>query len=164
MKSEIRKGIVADAPYIAEIQNYYILNTTITFELEPISIEEMERRISEIVANYPFLVYIEDGELKGYCYAHKWKERKAYSATAEISIYLHPTVCQRGVGLRLMTQLIEECRNRGLKTLIACVTEENAGSIHFHKKLGFEKVSHFRAVGRKFDRWLDVIDFQLTLS
>ena len=164
MESEIRQGSVEDAASIADILNYYIINTTITFEMNPISADEMKRRILDIVSNYPFFVYTEDGKLKGYCYVHQWKERKAYDTTAETSIYLHPTVCQSGIGLKLMTRLIEECQNRGLKTLIACVTEENTSSVHFHEKLGFEKVSHFRAVGRKFDRWLDVIDFQLILS
>lgn len=164
MESSIRRGEIADAPAIVKILNHYITHTTVSFELEPVSEEEMTRRITEIAAHYPYFVYTEDGEVKGYCYVHKWKERKAYSQTAETTIYLHPAVRKSGIGTRLMRQLIEECRKAGLKSLIACVTEENVESMRFHEKIGFEKVSHFRSVGRKFDRWLDVIDYELLLK
>lgn len=164
MESIIRQGKIEDAPAIAKILNHYITTTTVSFEMEPVSEKEMTRRITAIAARYPFFVYTEDGEVMGYCYVHQWKERKAYNLTAETTIYLHPSIRHGGVGHRLMDTLIEECRNRGFKSLIACVTEENEESMHFHENIGFTKVSHFRSVGRKFDRWLDVIDYELLLQ
>lgn len=164
MESLIRRGKVDDAPAIVKILNHYIANTTVSFEMEPVSEEEMTIRITVIAARYPFFVYTEDGEVMGYCYVHQWKERKAYNHTAETTIYLHPSVKRSGIGTQLMRRLIKECRDYGLKSLIACVTQENVESMRFHEKIGFEKVSHFKSVGRKFDRWLDVIDYEMLLQ
>lgn len=69
-----------------------------------------------------------------------------------------------GIAGALMQRLIEDCRKRGCKVLIADITAENEGSRRFHERLGFTQVSHFRQVGRKFGRWLDVIDYQLNLG
>ena len=84
----IRKVQKTDAARLAEIYNYYISNTTITFETEEIDAQEMENRISSLSATGPYLVYEEDGIIKGYCYAHPWKVRKAYANTYEVTIYL----------------------------------------------------------------------------
>ena len=99
----------------------------------------------------------------GYCYAHLWKERVAYSQTLETTIYLHPDYCHRGIGKRLMQQLIEQCRAQGFHALIACITGGNEGSIALHQSLGFEQRSCFKEVGHKFGAWLDVVDLELIL-
>lgn len=98
-----------------------------------------------------------------YCYAHLWKEREAYSKTLETTVYLAPEACHKGIGPLLMTHLIDECRRQGYHALIACITADNLSSLRFHQRLGFRQVSRFSEVGRKFDRWLDVIDLELIL-
>lgn len=160
----IRNVSPRDAQAIADIYNGYITGSVITFETEPLRVEEMEARISGIAASYPYLVYMEGDELAGYCYAHAWKERAAYRYTLETTVYLAPRHVGKGIGRRLMERLIEECRAGGYHALIACLTAGNEASRSLHEKLGFKKVSHFERVGLKFGRWLDVEDWELELE
>lgn len=159
----IRTVTTADAPVIADIYNGYIASSTATFETEHVTVDEMTRRIGDISARFPYFVWTEQGRVLGYCYAHPWKERAAYCNTWETTIYLHESAFRRGIGRQLMQRLIAECRRLGAHALIACITAENEPSIAFHQSLGFRKVSHFREVGRKFHRWLDVDDLELIL-
>ncbi len=153
-----------DAPAITAIYNRYITRTTVSFETEPLSETSMLERIEAISSEFPYFVYEYDGSVVGYCYAHLWKERAAYSKTLETTVYLAPEACGKGFGAELVRRLIEACRERGFHSLIACITAENSRSVAFHEALGFRKVSHFRQVGRKFGRWLDVLDLQLLLD
>lgn len=159
----IRKVNATDAQAIAHIYNHYVLNTTISFETQAVTTAHMLHRITNISAQYPYLVYEHEGRVVGYCYAHLWKERVAYSQTLETTIYLHPDYCHRGIGKRLMQQLIEQCRAQGFHALIACITGGNEGSIALHQSLGFEQRSCFKEVGHKFGAWLDVVDLELIL-
>ena len=159
----IREVRPDDAAQIAEIYNRYILETTISFETQPLSAEDMRKRIEEISSYFPYLVAENNGKLIGYCYAHPWKERAAYCKTLETTIYLASEAKGKGLGTRLMDRLIDECRNRGYHVLIACITAENEESCRFHERLGFKKVSHFEQAGQKFGRWLDVADYELIL-
>ncbi len=79
------------------------------------------------------------------------------------TVYLTPEACHKGIGPLLMTHLIDECRRQGYHALIACITADNLSSLRFHQRLGFCQVSRFPKVGRKFGRWLDVIDLELIL-
>lgn len=160
----IREVTSADYRSIAEIYNGYVLGSTATFETEPVSVEEMSRRIKSISSTYPYYVYELNGELAGYCYAHAWKERAAYSQTLETTIYLSPAHQGKGIGKQLMLRLIADCRSRGYHALIACITAENQRSRRFHEKLGFRQVSLFQEVGKKFSRPLDVADYELLLD
>ncbi len=159
----IRKVTAQDAETIAGIYNRFVEHSDISFETSPVTTAEMRRRIEDISAQYPYLVYEEDGEVLGYCYAHAWKERAAYCHTAETTVYIASGAQGRGIGKALMLRLIDECRNAGIHALVACITGGNENSIRLHHRLGFRSVSHFPQVGRKFGRWLDVVDYQLLL-
>lgn len=159
----IRPVTLSDAERITEIYNHYIAETTISFETEPLTVAQMEARINDISAHHPYFIYESNGMILGYCYAHPWKERAAYSATLETTIYLDKDATHRGIGRQLMQHLIEACRAKGFHALIACITADNAPSITLHKELGFRQVSLFKEVGRKFDRLLDVVDMELLL-
>lgn len=152
-----------DGAAIAEIYNHYIAETTATFDTEEVSTEDMSQRILNITNEGPYLVYEADGQIIGYAYAHKWKTRTAYDLSYETTIYLRPGHEGQGIGTKLMKELIEECRFRGIHALIACITCPNEPSVRLHKKLGFTPVSHFREVGLKFGSWLDVQDLELVL-
>lgn len=161
---KIRKVTTADSAAIADIYSRYVEETTISFETTPPDSSEMSLRISAISNSHPYLVSEDEtGAIIGYCYAHPWKERAAYSRTWETTIYLSPKAMGNGVGKQLMERLITECRSHGCHALIACITAENTASISFHSSLGFQKVSHFREVGFKFGRYLDVVDMELLL-
>ena len=159
----IRYVTQRDVKRITEIYNDYIINTTISFEVKPLTEDEMRNRIESVLAHGPFLVWEEDGEIAGYCYAHPWKERAAYHNTLETTVYLAPQYFRRGIGTQLMHELINQCRVDNIKVLIACITANNEASIKMHEALGFKQVSYFSQVGEKFGQWLDVIDMQLTL-
>lgn len=160
----IRKVSSEDAKAIVAIYNEYVNRSVITFETEPVSEEEMASRIASISSHYPYFVYEADCKVVGYCYAHAWKEREAYRHTLETTVYLSPDFSGKGIGMLLMKKLIEECRSSGYMALIACITEGNTASLALHKKLGFEQVSCFKNVGFKFNRWLDVVDYELQLQ
>lgn len=159
----IRKVHTSDAQAITLIYNEYVLHSTISFETLALTCNEMTKRITDIASAYPYLVYEENGEIAGYCYAHPWKERAAYQNTLETTIYISPTHARKGIGELLMNALIDECRNRGFHALIACITADNEPSCRLHTKLGFKQVSSFKEVGRKFGKWLGVVDYELIL-
>lgn len=160
---EIRYVRPADMPEITRIYNHYVLETDISFETEPVSVGEMTKRMEEFTASYPYIICEADGRVAGYCYAHPWKSRAAYAGTLETTIYLDPDFTRRGIGLALMEHLIDDCRKAGFDSLIACITGGNEASCRMHERLGFRQASFFKAVGRKFGRMLDVVDYQLQL-
>ncbi len=155
-----RVDLERDIADITRIYGWYVSNTTVTFEVVPLSETAMKERVDGIASAFPCFVWEENGQVAGYCYAHRWKSFPAYDVTLETTIYLDPEVKGMGIGFKLMKHLIEECRHQGFVSLIACITAENEESCRFHEKLGFEKVSRFRRVGKKFGRLLDVVDYQ----
>ena len=159
----IRKVEIADAKAIVDIYNYYVENTAISFETEALTVNEMAERIKDISNKFPYFVYEKDGKILGYCYAHQWKERAAYSKTLETTIYIDKDVRHQGLGRIMVKLLIDLCRNEGYRALIACITQGNEASIKMHESLGFKQVSEFKEVGFKFDTWLDVVDLELLL-
>lgn len=159
----IRDVTLSDAKAIVDIYNEYITGSTITFETENITEDEMRKRIAELSEHKLYFVYELEGKVVGYCYAHPWKVRAAYSHTLETTIYLSAECKGRGIGVTLMNHLIAACRDKGYKALIACITEGNEASCALHRKLGFKQVSCFEKVGNKFGKWLNVTDFELLL-
>lgn len=153
-----------DIARITQIYNWYIVNGVETFETEPLTVEQMRSRVRAISATHPYIVAEEDGEVKAYAYAHPWKERAAYAATWETTVYADHTCVRRGLGTSLMRVLIDRCRRQGCRVLIACITGCNAPSIAMHRKLGFFRASHFKGVGVKMGRTLDVTDYELRLD
>lgn len=152
-----------DAAEIAEINKWYVENTTAVFDTVALSPLEMKQKVEEITGRFPFYVYEREGKVRGYCYAHPWKEKQAYFPTWETTVYLHPEERGKGIGKEMMRWLIDDCRTHGCHSLIACITAENLESCRFHESLGFGKASCFREVGKKFGRLLDVVDYQLIL-
>jgi phosphinothricin acetyltransferase len=152
----IRTVTLNDAAQIAEIYNYYIKNTHQTFETEALSADEMRARISEIIENYPYVAAEENGVIYGYAYATQFKLRQAYEYSAEVSIYVRSEAKQKGIGTLLYDKLFEELRQTDIHAIMAGISLPNDGSVRFHEKLGFEKVAHFKQVGYKLGRWVDV--------
>ena len=152
----IRKVELKDSAQIADIYNYYILNTHHTFETEALSAAEMEERIAEIHKHYPYLVAEVDGEIQGYVYAAQFKLRQAYKYAIEASIYVKNQSKQKGIGSQLYNKFLDELQGTSVHTIIAGISLPNDASIRFHEKLGYEKVAHFKEVGYKLGRWVDV--------
>ena len=152
----IRKVELTDAAQIAEIYNYYILQTHHTFETEALSAEEMRERISETSENYPYLVAEVDSEIQGYVYATQFKLRQAYKHSVEASIYVRNQSKQKGIGSQLYKVFLEELSETDVHAIMAGISLPNEASVKFHEKQGYEKVAHFKEVGYKLGRWVDV--------
>ena len=159
----IRGVYTEDAEAVCSIYNHYVKNTIFTFEENPVSTEEMKDRIAEATVSLPWVVWEENGEIKGYAYASKWKTRSAYRFSVESSIYLQPDFIGKGAGRILYETLISELRNLALHTVIGGIALPNEGSVALHEQLGFLKVAHFKEVGWKFGRWIDVGYWELLL-
>jgi phosphinothricin acetyltransferase len=158
----IRTATVADAEQICDIYNNYIENTIISFEQEPVSVSQMQTRITE-GASFPWLVFEEDQTILGYAYASIWKTRSAYRHSVESTIYISNQATGKGIGSKLYSTLITELRTTDAHCLIACIALPNAASIGLHEKVGFEKNAHFKEVGKKFGQWIDVGFWELML-
>ncbi len=160
----IRPVTLDDAKAINDIYNGYVLNDTVTFDIEPYTLEEMRQCISNISAQSLYFVYEVEGKVVAYCYAHTWKERVAYQNTLETTIYVSPSFLRKGIGKFMMEELIEACRKKGYHALVACITSGNEASFKLHEKLGFKKVAEFEEVGCKFNKWLGVRYYEFLLS
>ena len=159
----IRRVKPDDAHDIALIYNYYVENSTITFETDPVSNKEMADRIADISEKYPYFVFEESGKIVGYCYVSSWKKKAAYSKTVESTIYIVKDFQGKGIGRMLMNKLIYELKEKSFHAIIACITTPNPISVKLHEDLGFRKVSEFHEVGYKFGKWLNVGDWELLL-
>src|SRR3954468_20997968 len=128
----IRTATVEDAPAICAIYNPYVTGSTISFEEEPVSLEAMRTRITEVTALFPWLVFEEHGQVGGYAYATRWRVRAAYRHSVEASLYIAPQFQKRGIGTRLYTELIERLRAQGVHQVIGGAALPNPGSAALH--------------------------------
>lgn len=157
----IRNVRDTDFNVIADIYNYYIKNTIITFEETAITADEMQKRFNKVSdLGYPWLVYEEDGQILGYAYAGEFKSRCSYRFSAETSIYLDSNAKGRGIGRKLYTELVEQMKAANVHALIAGIALPNPESEALQAALGFEKVAHFKEVGFKLNTWIDVSYWQ----
>jgi L-amino acid N-acyltransferase YncA len=152
----IRNATLLDAPVLADIYNYYITDTIITFEEEAIDGTEMATRIGEVTAKFPWIVWEEDGEVLGYAYASSWKSRCAYRHSVESTVYLRPGLGGRGLGYQLYMALLKELQALGLHAAIGGIALPNPASVALHEKCGFQKIGEFIEVGHKFGHWINV--------
>tara|TARA_Y100000996_G_C22375281_1_gene582785 strand:+ start:321 stop:800 length:480 start_codon:yes stop_codon:yes gene_type:complete len=158
----VREAKASDAKEIASIYNYYVLNSTITFEEIKVDDKIILERINTNL-KYKWWVFEQDGIIFGYAYSKKWKSRSAYRYTVESSIYIIPEHQQKGIGTTLYIQLIEALKKEGFRSVLAGISLPNDKSISFHEKFGFKKVGQLESVGFKFKRWIDVGYWELKI-
>ena len=160
----IRPVSLNDAEKLADIYNYYVANTVISFEEEEITKEAMLSRIKETDRNGGIWLVLEtDSVILGYAYCTPWKSRIAYRFSHEITIYLAPEAQGKGVGTRLYQGLLDAISRRPIKNLIAIIALPNDASVALHEKIGMKKVAHFESVGYKLGHWVDVGYWQMSL-
>ncbi len=155
-EGKTRSARLEDAARICEIYNYYVQNTEISFEEEPVASEEMARRIEAITLHYPWIVYESGGSILGYAYASRWKERSAYRFVAETTVYVSADRHGEGIGAALMGELLRRLEALKLHALMAVIALPNEKSVAIHEKFGFKKAAHFSEVGYKHNRWINV--------
>ncbi len=162
---EIRDAAASDAGSLARVYNFYVTDTIVTFEEEPVSAAGMMSRLQDVqAALLPWLVAERAGEVVGYACATKWKERYGYRFSAEVSVYLDPDQRGLGIGSKLYQRLLQLLRLGGVHVAIGGIALPNDASVALHEKFGFERVAWFKEVGFKFNRWIDVAYWEKVLS
>ena len=167
---KIRDAQIEDAERLVEIYSYYVLNTAVSFEYKVPTVDEFKERIRKVKAKLPYLVCEKDGVIAGYVYASAYSEREAYNWTVSTSIYVDKDYRRQGIGSLLYENLEERLKKLGIKNLLAGAafieTEEEYlthDSPKFHEKLGYVRAAQLKGVGKKFDRWYDLIWLQKKL-
>jgi phosphinothricin acetyltransferase len=153
-----------DAAACAAIYAPSVASTPISFELEAPDAAEFARRIEHYSATHQFLVAEEGGEVVGYAYACRWRERPAYDWAVEVSVYVDLAHTGEGVGRALYAELLDRLRAQGFHVAVAGITLPNPASIALHERMGFEPIGALREVGWKLGAWHDVGYWQLLLA
>lgn len=160
----IRHATEDDLPAILEIYNDVILHTTAVYDYEPHTLE-MRRQwfITKKEQGFPVFVAADDEKIVGLSSIGPFRAWAAYKYSVENSVYVSADSRGRGIGKLLIPPLIVVARELGLHTIIAGIDAANEASLKLHEHFGFKEVAHFREVGYKFDRWLDLKFLQLVL-
>lgn len=155
--ARIRPATAADAEAIRAIYNHAVAHTTASLDTEPRSADTqalwMERHAFD---PYPAFVADVAGTVAGWASLSPYNPKPGYRATAENSLYVHPDWKGRGIGGALLDHLLDDAPARGVRTIVALITADNAVSLALHRRRGFDDAGLLRRVGRKFDRWVDV--------
>ncbi len=154
---EVRLAGPDDAEAIREIYNLEVTTSTVTFDLEPRSVEGQRAWLSARSGVHPAIVAVEDGRVLGFGSLSPYRDRPAYRTTVEDSVYVHRGEQGRGVGRLLLAELVRLAELHGFHAVMGRIVGGHEASIALHRALGFEQVGHEREVGRKFGRWLDVV-------
>ena len=145
-----------DIPVCLDWYNYYIENTTVTFEEALLSEQEFASRVKRITEQYTWLMLEENGKPVGYAYLDHFNARNAYRYTADVAVYLDPEETGKGYGRALMKALEAAAKHQNIHKLVSLVTEGNLPSEKLHESLGYRKTVRLEHVGYKFGRWLGV--------
>jgi phosphinothricin acetyltransferase len=161
----IRPATTRDAEAIASIYAHHVLHGTASFDTVPPSVSFWAEKIESILARgWPFLVAEEDSVVVGYAYVSQFRDRPAYAATCEDSIYIAPDRQGRGIGSALLVRLIAEARDAGFEQMIGVIGGAEPASVALHARAGFVEAGRMRSVGRKFGRLLDTLYMQRGLD
>ncbi len=168
---EIRSATPEDAEALLNIYAYYVEHTAISFEYEVPTVEQFRLRIENTLKKYPYLVAVKDGRTVGYIYAGAFRPRAAYDHTCEISVYLDRRERHGGIGRRLYERMEAILAQEGFEIVYACIglpVETDAyldtNSRDFHEHMGYRVVGHFRASGKKFGNYYDMIYMEKRLT
>ena len=160
----IRFAQFADVPAILAIYAPYITESTTSFEYEVPTTTEFAGRVQTIQQQFPYLVAELNGQIVGYAYASKHRDRTAYQWSVETSVYVHADGHRRGIARQLYGRLFELLRQQGYYNAFAGITLPNPASEAFHRLMGFEPVGVYQNIGYKFGEWHSVAWLQLILQ
>lgn len=152
----IRVARVADAAAVHAIYAPVVRDTYISFEVEVPDVAEIERRIAGTLRDFPWLVWEEEGEVAGYAYASRHRDRRAYQWSVDVTAYVHADYRRRGIGQALYRALLPRLAGQGYFNAYAGIALPNAPSVALHESVGFTPVGVYRGVGFKCGAWRDV--------
>jgi len=164
MVAAIRLACEADAAAVQAIYAPYVRDTAISFETEPPSVDEMGRRIRDVLEHAPWLVWERDGEISGYAYAGRFHARAAYRWTVEATVYVDRARRRAGIGRALYTALLEVLRFQGFRVAVGIIALPNPASVGLHERLGFARGGLLPTIGFKHGSWHDVGWWRLELQ
>ena len=153
---EIRLASEGDAESMLAIYAPVVLETAISFELEPPTLDEFQSRVRSTLTRTPWLVCEIDDDVAGYAYAGPLRTRAAYQWSVEVTVYVHENYRRHGVGSAVYTSLFDCLRLLGYWNAYAAITLPNPGSVGLHEEIGFFRIGTYRNVGYKFGAWHDV--------
>jgi phosphinothricin acetyltransferase len=157
----IRRVEQGDLPALLDIYNHYVLNTAITFDIEPRTLAQRQVWLDTFkpAGRHQCFVAVADSKPIGWACSGKYREKAAYDTTVEMSVYIAPEAGGRGLGRRLYQTLFDALRGEDIHRFYAGVTLPNDASVALHKAFGFEQTGFQPEVGRKFGKYWDVAVF-----
>jgi phosphinothricin acetyltransferase len=161
---DIRSVTPDDIADVAAIYNHYVAHATCTFATEPEPDAYWQAWLAEHRGPHPAIVAAAGGRAIGWGTLSRWNSRCAYRRSVEDSVYVHPEQHRRGVGAALLGALVEAARQHGHRNVIAQIADHQPASERLHERFGFRRVGCLERVGHKFDRWIDVVIWQLRLD
>ena len=161
----VRHATENDLPQILDIYNEIIMHTTAVYYYEPHTLEMRRQWFAERKQQgFPVFVAEEDGVILGLSSIGPFRAPTAYKYSVENTVHVAAMARGRGIGKLLMPPIIEAAKELNMHTIIAGIDATNEVSLHLHKGFGFVEVAHFKEVGYKFDKWLDLKFLQLILT
>lgn len=163
---KIRKAEVRDMPELLNIYNYEVEHGTATFDLHTKTMEErMEWFDAHNHGNHLLIVADIDGKAAGYASLSPYRDKEAYAATVELSVYVAPNYRRQGIARWLMAEILEVARQRSdIHTVISVITDGNDASVALHEGFGFEYCGTMKEVGKKFGQMLGIVNYQLIMQ
>jgi L-amino acid N-acyltransferase YncA len=160
----IRNATLNDLQPMLDIYNEIIMNTTAVFQYHLHTLEQRKEWFAQKEKeNYPVFIAEENNMVVGFSTFGQFRNWQAYKYSVENSVYVKADCRGKGIGKLLLQPLIDAAREMQLHTIIAGIVADNEASIALHKQFGFVEVAHFKEVGYKFDKWLDLKFLQLML-
>ncbi|MCM0605474.1 MAG: N-acetyltransferase [Xanthomonadaceae bacterium] len=159
----IRPAELRDAEAIVEIYNQSVLETTATFDIEPRSLSKQTELLTNRSPKHPVFVAEQEGRVVAWASVGSWSDRAGYRFSGETSVYVDKNHWGKGIGKRLMHELVSTAQSQGLHTLLARISTENLSSIRIHETFGFKEAALLKEVGFKFERYIDVVILQKLL-
>lgn len=146
------------------LYNAYVLTSTATFSIAPLNKGEMDHLLFTGLKRFPSYAIIADGEFAGYVMLNRYKPREAYDQTAEVTLYLDEFFHGRGIGSQAMSFIETFAKEHDFRALLGVICAENDTSIHLFKKHDYFQCAHFKEVGKKFGKVLDIVIYEKLLS
>ena len=159
----VRLATLEDLPAIDEVYNHYVRTSTCTYQIAPGTAVERAAWLDEHGPCHPATVAVAGDELWGFGSLSPFRARDGYRHTVENSVYVRHDRQRRGVGRLLLADLVTRARALGHHAIIAGISADQPASLALHQAHGFVEVARLAEVGRKFERWLDVVYLQLLL-
>ncbi|HEX4852375.1 MAG TPA: GNAT family N-acetyltransferase [Puia sp.] len=161
----IRQAKEDDVEDLLSIYNNIILETTAIFEYQPHTLAMRQAWFAAKKKDgYPVFIAEENEKIMGFSSYGPFRAWPAYKYSVENSVYVDKEYRGRGIGKLLIPPLINAAIQRDMHVIVASIEATNASSLRLHESFGFEEVAHFKQVGFKFGRWLDLKFLQLTLA